>query len=270
MTEPVTFGDLLDQARRHLDAADRIPGRVGNEQDLLDATRGMREVITAISQYFRDILTGYPKKPDRRRRVESRAPESVVHWAAAFLQARRAAANAVRYLEPATVLRPTGTFATERGQHLNTAALALVAGRDLLHMHAVTRSDGKREERSSWAPVIDALIFRQAVAAEIAAVARQAAAVGTAFVTAPMIPWDQTTDSRKGCGSRSITSAVTWVATNGTRICTGASLPSVISGPAVRRTLTPSADSWPARYPASPGLASVSVISARVTAAPSP
>jgi hypothetical protein len=197
MTEPVTFGDLLDQARRHLDAAGRIPGRPGNEQDLLDATRGMREVSTVISQYFGDILTGYPKKPDRRRRVESRPPESVVQWAPAFLHARRAAVSAARCLEPATVLPSTGAFATERGQHLNTAALALVAGRDLLHMHTVTRSDGRRDERSFWAPVIGAPKFRQALAAEIAALARQAAAVGTALVTAPMIPWDQTTDSRK-------------------------------------------------------------------------
>ena len=76
MTEPVTFGDLLDEARHHLDAAASLPGRPANEQDLLDATRGMREVVTVIGQYFGDILTSYPKKPDRRRRVGSRAPES--------------------------------------------------------------------------------------------------------------------------------------------------------------------------------------------------
>jgi hypothetical protein len=197
MSEPVTFGDLLDQARHHLDAAGHIPGRPGNEHELLDATRGMHSVITVISQYFGDILTGYPKKPDRRRRVESRPPESVVQWTAAFLHARRAAVSAARYLEPATVLRSTSAFATERGRHLNTAALALVVGRDLLHMHTATRLDGKSEERSLWAPVISAPEFRQAVAAEIAALARQAAAVGSAFVAAPMIPWDQTTDPRK-------------------------------------------------------------------------
>lgn len=74
---------------------------------------------------------------------------------------------------------------------------------------------------------------------------------------------------RPSCGSRSITPAVTWVATNGTRIRTGPLL-AVTSGPAARMTLIPSAYSWLARYPVSPGLASVSVIIATVTAVPSP
>jgi hypothetical protein len=197
MTGPVTFGDLLDQARHHLDAAGRIPGRPGNELELLDATRGMYAVITAISPYFSDILTGYAKASVRESRAVHRSPDLARRWPAAFIHARRAAVCAARYLEPATVVRPSGAAATERGQHLNAAALALIAGRDLLHMHTATKPDGNREDRSSWAPVVSAPACRRAIAAEMAALARQAAAVGAAFVTIPAIRWDLTTDSRK-------------------------------------------------------------------------
>jgi hypothetical protein len=197
MTGPVTFGDLLDQARHHLDAAGRIPGRPGNEQDLLDAGRGMHAIATVIGQYFRDILGGYAKPSERKGRTADRLADPAEQWAAAFLLARRAALNAARHLGPTTVLRQPGVAATERGRQLDSAVLALVTGRDLLYMHTTTRPNGKRTDRSSWAPVIRSPACRQAIAAEMAALARQAAAVGAALVTIPAIRWDQTTDSRK-------------------------------------------------------------------------
>lgn len=50
MSGPVTFGDLLDAAREHLDQAGAVPGRPGGGSDLLDVTRGMRDLVLVVPE----------------------------------------------------------------------------------------------------------------------------------------------------------------------------------------------------------------------------
>ncbi len=58
MTGQVTFGDLLEEARRHLDQAGGVPGRPEGNRDLLDVTRCLHAVVTAVGRYVQDRTSG--------------------------------------------------------------------------------------------------------------------------------------------------------------------------------------------------------------------
>ena len=59
MTEQVTFGELLDLARSHLQQAGAVPGLPGSDHDLLDVVRSMHSLASVIGSYLRDAVTGY-------------------------------------------------------------------------------------------------------------------------------------------------------------------------------------------------------------------
>lgn len=67
---------------------------------------------------------------------------------------------------------------TERGRHLDAAALALAAGRDLLHSHVTAGADGTRMYVSGWAPVVASPAVGCALVVEMGALERQVAALG--------------------------------------------------------------------------------------------
>lgn len=193
MTGQVTFGDLLDTARAYLDQACRVHGRPESATDLPDVARGMHALTSVIGQYLLDAATKYDRVPARKGVAAPPRPPSASPWRNACLQARRAAVSAIRYLEPLAGIRQPGTAASECGQHLAAAALALVAGRDLLNTHTATLPNGLQEGRSGWAPVIATPIFHRTIAGEMASLARQAAALGASFVPPPIADRSHTT-----------------------------------------------------------------------------
>src|SRR5260221_3851308 len=136
VTGQVTFGDLLDVTREHLDQAGRVPGRAGEGKDLLDVTSGTHALAVVIGRYLQDDTAGHGCV--LRQNGASPSP-----WPTACARARRAAANAARHLQPPLVSgRSAMAPATERGRHLAAAAQALAAGRDLLATHVAGGRNG--------------------------------------------------------------------------------------------------------------------------------
>jgi hypothetical protein len=74
VTGQVTFGDLLDAARRHLDQAGDVPGRPVGDRDLLDVTRGMCAVVTVMGRYLQDVTSGDGSVRQGRERRCRRGP----------------------------------------------------------------------------------------------------------------------------------------------------------------------------------------------------
>ncbi len=191
MTGQATFGDLLDSARRHLDQAGGIPGRPEGDRDLLDVARGMHAVVTMIGRHLQDAASA----PGTAAYSQGAAPSP---WPGACLQARRAADSAARHLRhPDTPRRTRRSAATARGRHLIAAALSLAAARDLLKTHVTIRPDGTRRYRSGWGPAIASPAASRALTAEMAALARQIAALGTGLAMPPAGSWTQTSDARR-------------------------------------------------------------------------
>lgn len=184
MTEQATLGELLDLARRHLHQAGAVPGRPGSDHDLLDVARSMHTLAAVIGSYLRDAVAGYQAVTNKKGIAASRTAPAGSRWPAACLQARRAAVNAARELEPLAGTGSPGPPGSERGRHIDAAASALTAGRDLLATHFTTRQDGSAGHTSGWAPVITAHAFHRAAATEMAILARHAAAVGSSVLTA--------------------------------------------------------------------------------------
>jgi hypothetical protein len=189
VTGLVTFGDLLETARRSLDQAGGVPGRPESDRDLLDVTCGLDAVVTAVGRYLQDLTSG--EGLVMYRSGASRSP-----WASACVQARQAAADAARQLRlPAGGQRPGWVAASERGQYLQ--AVALTAGRDLLQTHVTAGPDGARWHRSAWAPAVASPAVSRALTAELGVLARQVAVLGTGLAMSPTGGWADTSPARQ-------------------------------------------------------------------------
>ena len=110
--------------------------------------------------------------------------------------------------------RRRSTLVTERGRHLQAAARALAAGRDLLATHVGNDADGERVERSAWAAVLGAPAISRAAAAEMGALARQAAALGAGLAMATPAEWAEVSQARRDLAGacaylRTLTGAIT-------------------------------------------------------------
>ncbi len=176
MTGQVTFGDLLDVARGHVDQAGR--GRwLRGGRDLPDVAGSMHALALAIGGCVRDI-------GERDSRVPADIAEPASPWPAARAKARRAAFLAVQQLRLPLVSGRAGTGVSERGQHVQAAARALAAGHDLLATHAGCDADGAWAGRSAWAPAVRSAEVSRAMAAEMGELARHVAAVAAAMVAA--------------------------------------------------------------------------------------
>lgn len=182
VTDRATFGELLGLARRHLQQAAAVPGRPG-DHDLLDVISSMHSLVSVLGSYLRDTVTAYQAATNKKGVAASRPAPAGSCWPSACLQARRAAVNAARELELLAGIGSPGPAASERGRHIEAAASALIAGRDLLRTHFATRQDDTVEHTSDWAPVITAHAFHRATATEMAILARHAAALGSTLLT---------------------------------------------------------------------------------------
>jgi hypothetical protein len=191
VTGQVTFGDLLDVAREHLNQAGRVPGRPGEGKDLLDVSSGMHALVLVIGRYLQDDTVGHSYV--LRQNGGSPSP-----WPTACARARRAAANATRHLQPPLISGRSATApVTERGRHLATAAQALAAGRDLLATHVARGLNGVQAGRSPWVPVVCSPAFSRALAAELGTLARQVAGLGAGLVMMTPAGWAETSQSQR-------------------------------------------------------------------------
>jgi hypothetical protein len=194
VTGQVTFGDLLDVADRHLELAGKIPRRPRSDKELPDFARSLHHLATVIGSYLASEPSGPEEIPPSQ---DAALDEAESWWEAAGLQARSAAALAASELKPCTGIRPPRTAATTRGKHIEAAASALLAARDLLHTHTSTREDGFLSDRSSWAPILAKPAFRRAVTTEIAVLAGKASAIGTSLLIWPPVEETGTTQTRQ-------------------------------------------------------------------------
>ena len=192
MTGPVTFGELADRARWHLDQAAREPW-AGHGRDLPDVARAMRGLTLMMSKVLRGFGETEGSGPGD-------GPGASVAWAVARRKACYAAVLATRALDPPPVVGRGAASASQRGRHLGAAARALAAAQDLLATHVavgdVSRSGAAG--RSPWAPALASAEVRRAVVAEMADLAGRAARLGSGMVAATPTGWEELQGTRRG------------------------------------------------------------------------
>jgi hypothetical protein len=176
MSNGVSFGDFLDDARRQVAATGRAPA--GGE-DLRDTTQSIRRVVVVLGRYARDIA-GPGTGPRQRRDPES-------PWQQAAAAAHRELNRAARYLTPSASpklnlgTRPSAGTARQ----MDGAAVMLQAGRELLGTHVGSAADGTPIHRTEWAPALTSPPVRRALLAEVADLAARVAATSDQIAVAP-------------------------------------------------------------------------------------
>ncbi len=167
-----TFGDVLAEARRHLDAATRLTATRLTATGLTGSAAG-RESITAaagmtgclaltLSRYLADIAPY-----DMAEVITSSELSSLMRAAVQAREALQLAAEGLRTGSHGYDTSGRGP-ADPLTARLAASAAALAACRDLLRTHAITGTGGQWEPRSRWAAVIGSGPVTRAVAAEVA------------------------------------------------------------------------------------------------------
>ncbi len=173
------FGDFLDLARSSLGSPAEQRTAAAGGGDIQQVSTCLLRVIVAMDRFVQDITTGpaampAPGSPPRRA------------WADAASQARDALANATAVLAaPAPQRRRARQGDSDLGRRLARTAVALAAGRDLLHTHIGTGTGGPREISSEWALTVTSPAAARAVLWELGALCRQIAPVTAQFALAP-------------------------------------------------------------------------------------
>ena len=189
MTGLVTFGDQLEAARRLVDQAGGGPWLRGG-RDLPDVARSMHALVLAIGSCLRDI-------GERDSRVPAGDADPASCWPVARVRARRAAFLAAQQLRSPLVIGRAGAGVSERGQQVQQAARALVAGHDLLAMHAGRDAGGAWAGRSAWSPAVHSTAVSRAMAAEMGELAQHVAAVGASMAAAAPARSDELGQARQ-------------------------------------------------------------------------
>jgi len=143
----VTFGDVLDRARGHLDACAAVPDSALRGDSLTAAAEMTGRLAATLSRFLADFapysmaeaITSDDLDPQVRVAVVAR---EVLQLASASLRADDAAAGE-RWEGPAGV-----------AAELEAAGTTLAAGRDLLGTHFTTSDSGARLVRTDWSVVI--------------------------------------------------------------------------------------------------------------------
>jgi hypothetical protein len=170
MTARPAFGEFLAAARADagIAAALRESGRRGAY--VHEVTGSLLRVVTVMGRYLQDI----PAVPGGMR---SGVPPPLTAWGRARSTARDALSTAAGQLLPHSGGRraPGAMARSELARRLDAAAVALTAGRDLLHTHLARDPLGTRQFRSEWGLVVCSLPAERALLAELASLARQIA-----------------------------------------------------------------------------------------------
>jgi hypothetical protein len=190
MTGRATFGDCAQAATRHLGEpalrpSDLIrPNPASMTGVVQDYNYGLHRVIKTMTRYLSGPVTGTqtPVGPGNA---------AAIRWLRASAEAREAAQAAMGY---SPLLSPDGRVRLQLGAatshvtlHLDSAASAMAAGRDLLLTHFATGTDGSLQPRSGWVPVIESAPVSQALLITVAGWARQIVAEGTYLSSSPAL-----------------------------------------------------------------------------------
>lgn len=170
------FGDFLDQAERHLQAAAGSPSVAG---DPVAAAPALLRLVSVMARYLDD------RAPVYAAGVTARAAD-LQPWERAVADTGSAlhiAADCL--LQGITAARfPGQEPAGDLARRLSAAAMALTAGRDLLHTHLTTTQDDLWEHRSEWAPVMTSLPVTRAITENMSRWCGQVAAVAAQLASA--------------------------------------------------------------------------------------
>lgn len=197
MTSQATFGDLLLSARRQLGHAG---GAASGTGDVHEAAHGMLRLVTVMARYSGDLC--FPVEAVPRREWP------VLHaWTRAGQEARQALASAAGLLQPHAARRsPDSTADRTFAARLETAAVSLAAGRDLLQTHFAPGPRGGRRPRSDWALAITSPPVTRALLAELASMAQQIVPQGVSLALSPP------PDARGTAGARrALAAACQWL-----------------------------------------------------------
>ena len=190
MTARPAFGDFLTAARDHVSAA--VAGHQADRsgEHVQEVTDSLLHVITVMGRYLQDIAA----VPGG---MQSRASPPLTAWGQARLTARDALGHAARHLRQRTRGRraPGVAARSELARQLDAAAMALTAGRDLLHTHLANDARGARQFRSEWGLVVCSPPAERALLAELAWLAHQIAGPCTDVALAARSP--DTADARR-------------------------------------------------------------------------
>ena len=191
MTMRPAFGDFLTAARGHISAA--VAGHQADRggEHVQEVTDSLLHVITVMGRYLDDVVA----IPGGMRSGDS---TSLTAWGRARLTARDALGHAARHLQRHTRgTRAPGVAArSELARQLDAAAVALTAGRDLLHTHLARDVRGARQFRSEWGLVVCSLPAERALLAELAWLACQITPACTDVALAARSP--DTADTQRG------------------------------------------------------------------------
>jgi hypothetical protein len=189
MSVPV-FGDLAGLATRHLGTAAAMADGGLPGEDVAAAVRPVRRMALTLAHCLGDVAA-YDE-------VEAVTSSQLATWVRAVVDAREALRLAASSLHPYAApgpaeATPDGTMAAV----LDTAAVSLAAGRDLLRTHLSTGADGTPLDRSDWAAVVTSGPVTMALLNEIACWSQQLAlltgrlSVAHAAESASVIPVHQ-------------------------------------------------------------------------------
>lgn len=178
MSGRTVLGDFLVAAHRHLDQTGEQASTPAPGRDAEEITASLRRLIMALAGYVADLTTSFGELPDPDLKVLNA-------YARAAVQCRDALSSALSTLGP---VEAGGQPVNGLARQFDAAAVALQAGRDLLQTHFASDRGGRRQGRSSWAPVIISPTITRALLAELAALSRHASAAGATAVPAGR-PW---------------------------------------------------------------------------------
>src|ERR1022692_1147706 len=158
----VTFGELLDQGRGHLDACVTVPDSALREYTVARAAVAAGRMALTWSRLLADVapygiaeaITGASLDPAARAAVDAR-------------EALRLAAAGLRADGPFSGYAEQEADDAVAGR-LAAAGTALAAGRDLLRTHFVTDAQGELLPRSDWSAVITSAPLTWAILEEAA------------------------------------------------------------------------------------------------------
>ena len=154
----VTFGDLLDAAERHFDAAEQALGEIIRGEQ---AVRALNRLVLAAAR----IIDEHAPDP-----VEAAGGAAVTAWQhaaadlrEAMLQAAEHIARADESLDGSARQRPDRCT-----RHLAHAAQALIGAQDLLRSHTTPGLGGVSADRSEWALLLTSRPLSSALTREMA------------------------------------------------------------------------------------------------------
>jgi len=155
MSSRAAFGDFIRAADQHLDQAfaELANARASADEPTLvrETTCALRRFVAVINRYAADLTPTSMQVPEQDRPL-------MTAWGRASVEAREALQRSAALLRPASSSRdprPDDAGPSRFCCCLESAAMALDIGRDLLGTHFATSIDGVRQGHSEWAPVID-------------------------------------------------------------------------------------------------------------------